>query len=119
MICSGFTSDFSNKCSICDKDLIDQENLIKFRQNVYRRQDQENTYKSILFSSFFTFNKSDKQCIDVSFPDYSESNQGRGLKMKSLLMYRCGHQFHKNCVKNKFNEDNNVEIIEKDDEDQE
>lgn len=110
VLASGFTSDFSNRCSICDKELIDYQHLLKFRRTLHHQKDQQNTWQSILVSSLFTFNISGKGVADVSFPDADEA-RGRTPRMKSLLMYRCGHQFHKGCVRNRFNEENNVEVI--------
>lgn len=69
-------------------------------------------------SSLFTFNISGKGVTDVSFPNTDEGGKHRAPKMKSLLMYRCGHQFHKTCIRNKYNEDNDVKEIENHEADQ-
>jgi len=102
----GYLSDDSSLCSYCNEPLIDKQMLHRFQTSTEQAKDKENTWRSILDSSIFTFNLSGRNDVSLEVGIMESEDWKQAPTLKSFVMYRCRHKFHTTCVLKKLREDN-------------
>ena len=81
------------RCDICQEELIEYDKLrdmMREQDKQQKTKDQANWYS---FLSFGTVSE-DGESLAV---DYDEDNE-KMVHIKSFILYRCGHRYHRACV---------------------